>query len=84
VTAPFVGVIDEAHIHLDTDEGYGWSIKGERFGLVLVLLDLEKSRSMGLFVPTWAKCASGPMAVEMGQHHRCAGNGYGMNFPTVQ
>ena len=23
--------IDEAHIHLDTDEGYGWSIQGERF-----------------------------------------------------
>lgn len=23
--------IDEAHIRLDTDEGYGWSIKGERF-----------------------------------------------------
>lgn len=23
--------IDEAHIHLDSDEGYGWSIKGERF-----------------------------------------------------
>ncbi len=23
--------IDEAHVHLDTDEGYGWSIKGERF-----------------------------------------------------
>ncbi len=23
--------IDEAHIHLDTDEGYGWSIEGERF-----------------------------------------------------
>ena len=23
--------VDEAHIHLDTDEGYGWSIKGERF-----------------------------------------------------
>ena len=22
--------IDEAHIHLDTDEGYGWSIAGER------------------------------------------------------
>ena len=22
---------DEAHIHLDTDEGYGWSIEGERF-----------------------------------------------------
>lgn len=22
--------LDEAHIHLDTDEGYGWSIKGER------------------------------------------------------
>jgi len=23
--------IDEAHIHLNTDEGYGWSVKGERF-----------------------------------------------------
>jgi transposase len=23
--------VDEAHVHLDTDEGYGWSIKGERF-----------------------------------------------------
>ena len=23
--------IDEAHIHLDTDEGFGWSVKGERF-----------------------------------------------------
>ena len=23
--------IDEAHIHLDTDEGYGWSIEGKRF-----------------------------------------------------
>jgi transposase len=23
--------IDQAHIHLDCDEGYGWSIKGERF-----------------------------------------------------
>jgi transposase len=25
-----LGYIDEAHIHLDTDEGYGWSVKGER------------------------------------------------------
>jgi hypothetical protein len=23
--------IDEAHIHLDTDAGYGWSIRGQRF-----------------------------------------------------
>jgi predicted transposase YbfD/YdcC len=23
--------IDEAHIHLDTDAGYGWAIRGERF-----------------------------------------------------
>ena len=23
--------IDEAHIHLDTDEGYGWSIRNERY-----------------------------------------------------
>lgn len=25
--------IDEAHVHLDADEGYGWSIRGERFWL---------------------------------------------------
>jgi hypothetical protein len=23
--------MDEAHIHLDTDVGYSWSIRGERF-----------------------------------------------------
>jgi hypothetical protein len=22
--------VDEAHIHLDTDEGYGWTVKGKR------------------------------------------------------
>ena len=27
----FLVYIDEAHIHLDTDEGFGWSVKGERF-----------------------------------------------------
>ena len=26
-----INYIDEAHVHLDTDEGYGWSIRGERF-----------------------------------------------------
>jgi hypothetical protein len=56
--------IDEAHIHLDTDEG-GWSIKGERFGLVLVLLDSKSLVLWALFVQP-GRCASGPMAVEMG------------------
>jgi hypothetical protein len=47
--------IDEAHIHL-IDEGYGWSIKGERFGLVLVLLDSKSPRSMGFICTTWEVC----------------------------
>ena len=25
--------LDEAHVHLDADEGYGWSIRGKRFWL---------------------------------------------------
>ena len=34
--------VDEAHIHLDTDEGYGWSIKGERFWVSSSSPGLEK------------------------------------------
>ena len=35
--------IDEAHIHLDTDEGYGWSIEGERFWVSSSSLPKKKS-----------------------------------------
>lgn len=34
--------VDEAHIHLDSDQGYGWSIKGERFWVSSSSPGLEK------------------------------------------
>lgn len=42
--------IDEAHIHLDTDEGYGWSIKGERFWVSSCSPGLEKVSFYGLYL----------------------------------
>lgn len=42
--------IDEAHIHLDTDEGYGWSIKGERFWVSSGSPGLKKVSFYGLYL----------------------------------
>jgi transposase len=42
--------IDEAHIHLDTDEGYGWSIKGERFWVSSSSPGLAKISFYGLYL----------------------------------
>jgi transposase len=42
--------IDEAHIHLDTDEGYGWSIKGERFWVSSSSPGLKKVSFYGLYL----------------------------------
>lgn len=42
--------IDEAHIHLDTDEGYGWSIKGQRFWVSSSSPGLEKVSFYGLYL----------------------------------
>jgi transposase len=42
--------IDEAHIHLDTDEGYGWSIKGERFWVSSSSPGLAKVSFYGLYL----------------------------------
>lgn len=42
--------IDEAHIHLDTDEGYGWSIRGERFWVSSSSPGLEKVSFYGLYL----------------------------------
>ena len=42
--------IDEAHVHLDTDEGYGWSIKGERFWVSSSSPGLEKVSFYGLYL----------------------------------
>ena len=42
--------IDEAHIHLDTDEGYGWSIRGERFWVSSSSPGLEKVSFYGVYL----------------------------------
>jgi transposase len=42
--------IDEAHIHLDTDEGYGWSVKGERFWVSSSSPGLKKVSFYGLYL----------------------------------
>lgn len=42
--------IDEAHIHLDTDEGYGWSIKGKRFWVSSSSPGLRKVSFYGLYL----------------------------------
>jgi transposase len=42
--------IDEAHIHLDTDEGYGWSIRGDRFWVSSSSPGLEKVSFYGVYL----------------------------------
>jgi transposase len=42
--------LDEAHIHLDTDEGYGWSVKGERFGVSSSSPGLRKVSFYGVYI----------------------------------
>ena len=42
--------MDEAHIHLDSDQGYGWSIKGERFWVSSSSPGLEKVSFYGVYL----------------------------------
>ena len=42
--------IDEAHIHLDADEGYGWSIRGERFWVSSSSPGLAKVSFYGVYL----------------------------------
>jgi len=42
--------LDEAHVHLDTDEGYGWSIRGERFWVSSSSPGRAKVTFYGLYV----------------------------------
>jgi transposase len=42
--------IDEAHVHLDTDEGYGWSIKGKRFWVSSSSPGLAKVSFYGVYL----------------------------------
>lgn len=47
--------IDEAHIHLDSDEGYGWSVKGERFWVSSNSPGKAKVSFYGVYVYNYAK-----------------------------
>jgi transposase len=42
--------IDEAYIHLDTDEGYGWSIQGERFWVSFSSPGRKKVSFYGVYI----------------------------------
>jgi hypothetical protein len=42
--------IDEAHIHLDTDEGYGWTVKGERAWVSSCSPGLRKVSFYGVYI----------------------------------
>ena len=42
--------IDEAHIHLDCDEGYGWSVKGARFWVSSSSPGRQKVSFYGLYL----------------------------------
>ena len=42
--------MDEAHIHLDTDEGYGWSISGERAWIGSSSPGLKKVSFYGVYL----------------------------------
>mgnify|MGYP006287199355 FL=1 len=42
--------LDEAHVHLDTDEGYGWSIRGQRFWVSSSSPGLDKVSFYGVYL----------------------------------
>ncbi len=42
--------IDEAHIHLDTDEGYGWTVKGKRAWISSTSPGLAKVSFYGVYL----------------------------------
>jgi transposase len=44
--------IDEAHVHLDTAQGYGWSIKGQRFWVSSSSPGLAKVSFYGVYLYT--------------------------------
>ena len=54
--------LDEAHIHQDTDLGYGWADRGRRLWVASPSPRLSDKLSFyGLYSTTKAKCGSGPM-----------------------
>lgn len=64
--------IDEAHIHLDTDEGYGWSIAGERCWISSSSPGKAKVSFYGLYLYNLGEtriwpydCANGDNTIDM-------------------
>ena len=69
--------IDEAHIHLDTDEGYGWSISGERSWISSSSPGKAKVSFYGLYLYNLGEtriwpyaCANGDNTINMLQRLR--------------
>jgi len=62
--------IDEAHVHLDTDEGYGWSIKGERLWVSSSSPGLEKVSFYGLYLYNLGQVRILPYERANRVHHR--------------
>jgi len=69
--------IDEAHIHLDTDEGYGWSIAGERSWISSSSPGRAKVSFYGLYLYNLGEtriwpydCADGDNTIDMLQRLR--------------
>lgn len=54
--------IDEGHIHLDCDEGNGWSVKGERFWLVPIPLEEPRFHFMGFMFTTMLRSKFFPIS----------------------
>ena len=62
--------IDEAHIYLDTDEGYGWSIKGERFWVSSSSPGKKKVSFYGIYIYNQAQTRIFPYEkAEAYEHH---------------
>ncbi|MBW4471232.1 MAG: winged helix-turn-helix domain-containing protein [Stenomitos rutilans HA7619-LM2] len=75
--------IDEAHIHLDTDAGYGWSIRGQRFWVSSSSPGRAKSRSTESTYTTWDKCVCLRMTRQTNSIPLMSSSNYGSSFLSV-
>ena len=64
--------IDEAHIHLDTNEGYGWSIAGERAWISSSSPGRAKVSFYGLYLYTLGETRIWPYVCANGDNQATA------------
>ena len=81
---PLLIYIDEAHIHLDTDEGYGWSIKGERFWVSSDSPGKTKVSFYGLYLYNFGAVKILPFDGANGDNPLEVFNWLRQTFPTTQ